>query len=153
MLSAGQETAKKENTVTAPSHCAAVPRRNRLVRFLALIGLVNLSFLGGAAVMFLSFRPHPFSVRHSSAAQHGTRCDRRRNRGFRSIIHSLLRAELTSRTRRATGSLYACMAEVHGPYWSTCAADVVHHWHVPFSKLWTNPPHLHGPFNDATNLL
>jgi hypothetical protein len=27
--------------------------------------------------------------------------------------------------------------------------DVVHQWHVPFSDLWTDPPHLRGPINDA----
>jgi hypothetical protein len=27
--------------------------------------------------------------------------------------------------------------------------DVVHQWHVPFSKLWTEPPHLRGRMDDA----
>jgi hypothetical protein len=26
--------------------------------------------------------------------------------------------------------------------------DVVHRWHVPFSELWPDPPHLHGPIDD-----
>jgi hypothetical protein len=27
--------------------------------------------------------------------------------------------------------------------------DVVHQWHIPFTELWPDPPHLHGPIDDA----
>ena len=30
--------------------------------------------------------------------------------------------------------------------------EVVHQWHVPFSQVWPDPPHLRGPIQDAARM-
>ncbi len=149
MLSAGQETAKKENTVTAPSHCAAVPRRNRLVRFLALIGLVNLSFLGGAAVMFFELPPSSF-LRQAFIGGTAWYEVRQTTQPGLQEHHPLTAAGRIDKPDKTCDGFTLCMyGGGSRAVLVNMRGDVVHHWHVPFSKLWTNPPHLHGPFNDA----
>jgi Arylsulfotransferase (ASST) len=128
-------------------------RRNFLLPGLFLLGLVLLSYLLGAAVMFFQL---PTSGILQKAFQ-----------GGRSLSDQGSAASPTKGAKgpRVTGiildkpektfdgfTLYTAAA--HGSTENTTAyllnmrGDVVHQWAIPFSRLWPNPPHVHGSVND-----
>src|SRR5204863_7687886 len=115
---------------------------------LFLFGLASLCYLLGAAVMFFDLPSSSFLRRGfvggaawyagTSASQRvseevppiavgrvdkpGNTCD-----GFTLLMYG--------------GNSQARLVDMRG--------EVIHEWHVPFSKLWPDPPHLRGRIDDA----
>jgi hypothetical protein len=144
---AGDGTAKKDAPATG-SPPPSGPRRRLLLGCLSLFGLASLCYVLGAAVMFFDLPsssflrrafvggvawyeqkqgpppagepPPPLAV--GQVDQPDKTCD-----GFTLCMYG--------------GDSQAVLVNMHGA--------VVHRWHVPFSDLWTAPPHLHGPIADA----
>jgi hypothetical protein len=137
----GNDTAKQQNQ-------PAAARRNLLSRLLPLFGVASLGFLLGAATMFFDLPssaflrrafaggvawyevkpPLPHNHHRQSPPTAGPvdrpdkTCD-----GFTLCMYG--------------GGARAVLVNMRG--------DVVHQWHVPFSKVWPDPPHLRGPIDDA----
>ncbi len=133
--------------MTSVAATASAPRQSRVVRWASLLGLLSLAYLLGAAVMFFELpsslflrrafvggvawyeaRPEPPASQEPSPPSVGQvdkpdkTCD-----GFTLCMYG--------------GNSQAILVDMHG--------TVVHRWHVPFSQVWPDPPHLRGPIGDA----
>jgi hypothetical protein len=119
-----------------------------LLRGLSIIGVFSLIYLLGAAVMFFDLPTSSFLRRAfvggatwyevSNSAQRSEaslppRTEGRIDRpdktcdGFTLCLYG--------------GGLRALLIDMQG--------EVVHEWHVPFSKLWSDPPHLRGAIQES----
>ncbi len=124
-------------------------RRNRLVFFLSLFGLVSLSYLLGAAAIFFELPSASFLRR---AFVGGVALYERR--GNQSSSDEPFSPPTVG---QVDGSGKACYGYTLCMYGSDSHAvlvnmrgDVVHRWHVPFSQLWPAPPHVRGRIEDAS---
>jgi hypothetical protein len=125
------------------------PTIGQVMAGLSILGVVGLAYLYGAAVMFFRLPSYVFLDKSFSGAQAW------RERG-RSSIRSLPfstaarpegitvdKAEKTSdgfTLYTMTGDAQAKLLDMRGA--------VVHHWELPFSRAWSDPPHIKGPLSD-----
>jgi hypothetical protein len=124
-------------------------RRNRLVSFLALIGLVSLSYLLGAAAIFFELPSSSFLRRAFVGGV--TLYERRGSQSPSEESFSLPSVGQIDTSGKACYGYTLCM------YGSGARAvlvnmrgDAVHQWQVPFSQLWPAPTHVHGRIEDTS---
>jgi hypothetical protein len=136
---------KKDDATPAGRHGTSAPAR--LSRWTTYFGLVSLAYLLGAAVMFFDLPTssflrrafvggvawyeakqttplpdQPLSLRPVGQVDQPSRtCD-----GFTLCMYG--------------GGSRAVLVNMRG--------EEVHRWHVPFSQLWPDPPHIRGPVED-----
>lgn len=122
-------------------------QRNFLTSFVSLSGLVSLSYLLGAAAIFFDLPSAPFLRRAfvggmSWYEYKGTTPPEEQSPSSRLV--QLYKAG------QASDGFTLCM---HGNDSHATLIDmqgnVVHQWHVPFSQLWPDPPHLCGRVQDV----
>jgi hypothetical protein len=145
-IESGNDTAKHSRaSLPAP---AGPARHPLLFRLLYLFGVASLSYLLGAAAMFFDLPSSAFLRRafaggvawyevkqalppndHRQAPPTAGPVDRpdKTCDGFTLCMYG--------------GGSRAALVNMRG--------DVVHRWHVPFSKVWPDPPHVRGPIDDA----
>lgn len=122
-------------------------RRNVLSSCLSLLGLISLSFLLGAAVIFFDLPSSSFLRR---AFEGGVAWYEHKG----SAPPEEQSAPPTAGTIDKAGKTYdgftLCM---YGGNSRAVLIDmnskVVHEWHIPFSQLWPVPPHIRGRIEDA----
>ncbi len=123
-------------------------RRSFLASSLSLLGVASLSFLLGAAVVFFDL---PFSSFLRRAFVGGMTWyelnedpPSAEEQSPQFAVGQIASAGKTSDgftlCMYGKGSL-AVLIDMRG--------EMVHQWHVPFSELWTTPPHLRGRIEDA----
>jgi hypothetical protein len=138
-------TANQKETAVA----GAPPRRSLFLRFLSGLGLASLCYILGAAVVFFDLPSSTFLRRAFVGAvawyESGPAPP---PPGELPPLPVVGRIDKPAKTCDGfTLCMYgegsrALLLNMHG--------EVVHEWHVPFSQLWTDPPHLKGPIDDAT---
>lgn len=123
-------------------------RRNQLVSFLFMSGLVSLSYLLGAAAIFFELPSASFLRRAfvGGVAWYEWR-------GSQPSSEAQLPPPAVG---QVDTSAKACFGYTLCMYGGDCRAmlinmrgDVVHQWHVPFSQLWPAPPHVRGRIEDT----
>jgi hypothetical protein len=145
---------KKE--VAAPALPAAAREeqiRKRLRLSLAILGLMALAYLLGAAVMYFQLPSSDFLRK----AFLGARAWNERRQ-----LPPLVPVENTppptigpiDRTDKTFDgfTLYACASldiSSTQAFLVNMRGEVVHRWAIPFSEVWPSPPHLRGPIDDA----
>ncbi len=132
-----------EPTATSPAK-----RSNFLLRCLTYFGLASLAYFLGAAVMFFELPSYTFLRR---AFEGGMAWQQVKNvpPSPEGRLPPLTAGRVDKPDKTCDGftlCMYgagsrAVLVNMHG--------DVVHQWYVPFSEIWSDPPHLHGPINDA----
>ena len=115
------------------------PRRRLLRRCLSLLGLASLSYVLGAAVMFFQLPSSAFLTRAfvgGAAWYETTRAGRRSDEDLPPLtVGKVDRPDKTCdgfTLLMYGGGSQAVLINMRG--------DVVHRWHVPFSRLWPGPP-------------
>jgi hypothetical protein len=140
--------ANKEGTAAGTRSAPAEPRRGLLFPCLAYLGVASLGYLLGAAVLFFELPSSSFLRRAfvgglawyeaKGAAQPGDE-------------HGPLTVGPTDKPERTCdgftllmygGGTRAVLVNMRG--------EVAHEWHVPFSDIWSAPPHLRGRIADAS---
>ncbi len=154
LVPVGGDTAKKEDSTRTPDEAMkSPPRRKLLPLWLAILGMVSLSYLLGAAVMFFHFPSSDFLGKAFMGARAWN--ERRqalsgpRQEGLPQV--SLGRIDKPEKTfdgftlctyaSLSSLSTQAFLINMHG--------NVVHKWVVRFSDVWPNPPHIRGRVNDS----
>jgi hypothetical protein len=144
---AGDGAAKKDDAVAAPPPTApAPPVRRLLLRAVSLLGLASLCFLLGAAVIYFDVWPAAFLTRAFGGAHAWYLHSQPGPRPDESGVLTVGKIDQPAKTCDGFtllmygGDSKAVLVNMRG--------DVVHHWHVPFSALWPDPPHLKGPIDD-----
>jgi hypothetical protein len=132
---------------------APPPRRKRISRILALLGLLFLIYVLGAGAMFFELPSSGFLSR----AFLGARAWKER-----SEMPEVLPVEQTPPA--AIGAidkpdktfdgftLYTCSSmsvPANQAFLVNMRGDVVHRWHIPFGRVWPNPPHIDTPFQES----
>jgi hypothetical protein len=124
-------------------------RRNLLTSCLSQVGLVSLSFLLGAAMIFFDL---PFSSYLRRAFVGGMSWYEQR--GTEALPEERLPPLAVGKIDKPDktcdgftlcmygGNSQAVLINMNG--------DTVHEWHVPFSQLWSAPPHLKGRIDDVS---
>lgn len=138
------DTAKATST---PSQGAKKPRLRIRFRFSTVFGLLFLSYILGAAVMFFQFPTSGFL----SKGFMGVRAWAEKR--IASTQSSPETGPISANTVDQPGktfdgfTLYAC-ASPSSPstrvFLINMQRQVVHQWSVSFSRIWPNPPHLDG---------
>jgi hypothetical protein len=115
-------------------------------RLLSSFGLVSLGFLLGAAVIFFDLPTASFLRR---AFVGGTAWYQVKT-AAPPARHTLVPlAGKTDRPDRTCDGFTLCMyGGGSKAFLVNMQGTVVHQWHVPFSKLWPDPPHVRGPISD-----
>ena len=150
---AGDEAAKKEGVTLLPTSTPPLaPRRKWLSFCLAIAGMTFLGYMLGAAVMFFQMPSSDFLSKAFLVRPFLERATPAQRRRFRSPRPRAASAKSTSRTRRLTvsRSIPALSMSVAGTqaFLVNMRGDVVHHWSIPYSSIWPDPPHVKGPVND-----
>jgi hypothetical protein len=142
-------TAKKEDGSTPEGKVTTrKPRGNVLLPCLFYFGLTSLSFLIGGAVIFFDLPPSFFLRRAFSggiAWYDRKPAPRLSDEQGPPIIGPIDKPDKTCdgfTLLMYGGDSRAMLVNMRG--------NVVHRWHVPFSKVWPAPPHLRGTINDAS---
>jgi hypothetical protein len=129
------------------------PRARRLSPWLAVLGLVSLSYLLGAAVMFFRLPSSDFLDR----AFTGARAWNERREAIARISDespvSAGRAKIDKPDRTFDGFTLCSFASLSAPssraVLLNMAGEEVHRWAAPFSRVWPRPEHLRRPVHDA----
>ena len=129
------------------------PRRNLLLPCLFIFGLAFLSYLLGAAVMFFQL---PSSDFLQNAFQGGRALSEPGNASSQTGGPKAPRVTgiIIDKPEKTFDGFTLYTAAAHASTENTTAfllnmrGDVVHTWAIPFSRLWPNPPHIHGSVND-----
>jgi hypothetical protein len=123
--------------------------RRNLISFLSLLGWLSLSYLFGAAAIYFDFPPSSFLRRAFAGGMAWYEW-----RGTSPPPEERLPPPTVGQVDKASktcdgftlcmygGDARAVLINMRG--------EVVHQWHVPFSQLWSAPPHLRGRIEDAT---
>jgi hypothetical protein len=146
----GEGTANKEDNTTAGGKTASPPsRRNLLVSCVSLLGLTSLSYLLGAAVIFFDLPSSSFLRRAFLGGatwyerkQASPPADER--------LPPLTVGQIDKPDKTCDGFTLCMYGGGSRAVLVNMRGEVVHQWHVPFSKLWPAPPHLRGRIDDAS---
>jgi hypothetical protein len=135
-------------TGTGGQAMSSSPRRALLSRCLFLFGAASLTYLLGAAVMFFELPSASFLRRAfvgGAAWYEGKAASRPPEEQTPPL--SVGRIDKPDKTCDGFtlcmygGNSQAVLVDMRG--------EVIHRWHVPFSRLWPDPPHLRGRIDDA----
>jgi hypothetical protein len=123
-------------------------RRNFLASSLSLLGLVSLSFLLGAAVIFFDLPPSAFLRR---AFVGGVNWYEQKGPAPPPVVQfSPPTVGPIDKPGKTCDGFTLCMyGGDSNAFLLNMRGEVVHQWHVPFSQLWPAPPHLKGRIDDA----
>jgi hypothetical protein len=147
--SSGNMPTVDEATAVADSRAARAPRPSRLLRWVSLLGMMSLAFVLGAAVMFFNLPSSSFlrrafvgGVAWYEGRQDPDRVEER---------PSLRNVSQVDKPDKTCDGFTLCMwGKGSQAVLIDMRGEVVHSWHVPFSKIWSDPPHLRGPIDDAS---
>ncbi len=121
-------------------------QRKVLTYCLSQIGLLSLSFLLGAAVIFFDL-PISSVLRRAfvggmSLYEHG------REPPPEEQLPPLAIGKVDKPEKTCDGFTLCMYGGNSSAVLIDMNGDVVHKWHVPFSQLWSDPPHLNGRIDD-----
>ncbi|HEY7331281.1 MAG TPA: arylsulfotransferase family protein [Gemmataceae bacterium] len=123
-------------------------RRNFLFSGVSLLGLVSLSYLLGAAVIFFdlpssSFLRRAFVGGVNWHEQKGTIPPPEAQ------LPPPSAGQIDKADKTCDGFTLCMYGGDSNAFLINMRGEVVHKWHVPFSQLWPAPPHLKGRIDDA----
>ena len=147
---AGGGTAKKENLAPAGSSTPSrTPRRKILASCLSFLGVASLGYLLGAAVIFFDL---PSSSFLRKALAGGMAWYEQQGASPSSEESSAAPAvgQIDKPDRTCDGFTLCMYGKGSTAVLINMRGEMVHQWHVPFSELWTDPPHLRGQIRDAS---
>jgi hypothetical protein len=135
--------ATRVNTSFSPLHLSF------FFRCLFFLGLASLLFLFGAAAMFFELPGTSFLRRAFLGGEAWYEQRQVTNGADESATPGTVGP--IDRPDKSCDGFTLCM---HGggsrASLINMRGDVVHRWNVPFSEMWSDPPHLRGPIDDAT---
>ena len=136
---------------TVPGGTAPAPpaRRRGLLPFVSFLGLVSLSFLLGAAVMFFELPPSSF-LRKAFVGGAAWYERKQGAQAPREQAPPLTVGRVDKPDKTCDGFTLCMYGTGTRAVLVNMRGEVVHQWHVPFSEIWPDPPHLRGRINDAT---
>ncbi len=124
-------------------------RRNRLASFLSVLGLVSLSYLLGAAAIFFELPSASFLRR---AFVGGVALYERK--GNQSPTDEQFSPPTVGQLDTSGKACYGYTLCMYGgglrAVLVNMRGDVVHEWRLPFSQLWSAPPHVRGRIEDGS---
>ncbi len=123
------------------------PRRRGLLPVVSLLGLVSLSFLLGAAVMFFEWPPASFLRKAfvGGAAWY----ERKQEPTAAGDAPAPLTVGRIDKPDKTCDGFTLLMYGGSRAVLVNMRGEVVHRWQVPFSAVWSDPPHLRGRIDDA----
>jgi hypothetical protein len=126
------------------------PRSRLLSRCLFLFGALSLAFLLGAAVMFFELPSSSFLRRAfvgGAAWYEGKAASHSRSAADRELPP--LTVGRIDKPDKTCDGFTLCMYGTNSQAMLVnMRGEAVHRWHVPFSRLWSDPPHLRGRIDD-----
>jgi arylsulfotransferase ASST len=125
-----------------------VLRRNFLASFLSLLGVASLSFLLGAAVIFFDVPPSSF-LRRAFIGGITWHEHKAASTSVEEQSPALTVGQIASAGKTSEGFTLCMYGKGSLAVLIDMRGEMVHQWHVPFSELWTDPPHLRGRIEDA----
>jgi hypothetical protein len=143
---AANDLAKKANATETASKGTNSPLRRLILRFFFLFGLISLSYILGASAIYFELPSSTFlrQAFGGALAWYETK------QAPQSTDQRLTLGQIDKPDKTCDG-FTLCM------YGGDCRAilinmngKVVHEWHVPFSEIWSNPPHLRGRIDNAS---
>ncbi len=139
--------ATKEDA-TAPRAKATNPPRRKLSRCLFLFGVVSVSYLLGAAVMFFELPSSDFLNKAflGGKAWYERRQASARPPGQKLPPPTIGKIDLPEKT--FDGFTLTMVAPGTRASLINMGGEVVHEWAVSFSQVWPEPTHVRGPVND-----
>jgi Arylsulfotransferase (ASST) len=145
----GDDPAKKAVPVAdGGTATASPPRQHFVLRSLSLLGMLSFAFLLGAAVMFFELPSSSFLRRAfvgGAAWYEGKQVSEPVN-----VKPPPLTVGQIDKPDKTCDGFTLCMYGTGSKaVLVNMAGTVVHQWHVPFSELWTDPPHLRGRIDNA----
>jgi hypothetical protein len=140
---------KQEATATKATPAASAPRQRRLLRWVSLLGLMSLVYLLGAAVMFFDLPSSSFLRRGfvGGVAWYEARPGPQ-HLEVRPPLRNVGQADQPDKT--CDGFTLCMYGTGSQAVLVNMRSEVVHRWHVPFSEVWSDPPHVRGPIDDAS---
>lgn len=124
-------------------------KRSHLTSCLSLFGLTSLSFLLGAVVIFFDLPSSTFLRR---AFVGGVSWYEQKGVKPPSVdqLPPLSVGKIDKPEKTCDGFTLCMYGAGSRAVLIDMRGEVVHQWQVPFSQLWTSPPHLRGRINDAS---
>jgi hypothetical protein len=125
------------------------PSIGKVMAGVSLLGLVGLSFLFGASVMFFQLPPSDFlneafsgakALHERGHAAHPSRIGNGAMGPGRVTVYKAGKTYDGFTLYTATDKAQATLIDMHG--------EVVHQWELPFDQAWKNPPHVHNAVSD-----
>jgi hypothetical protein len=145
----GDGTAKKEDATPAGRKpTSPTARRSLLLRCLSWFGLASLSFVLGAAVMFFDLPSSSF-LRRAFVGGVAWYEHRQPPPPPAGQLPPLTVGRIDRPDRTCDGFTLCMYGGDSRAVLVNMRGDVVHQWHVPFSEVWPDPPHLRGRIDDA----
>jgi hypothetical protein len=140
--------ATDEAIATTGNRPTSAPRQGPLLRWVARCGMLSLAFLLGAAVMFFDLPSSSFLRR---AFVGGVAWYEAREAPPRAEEQAPLRqvGQVDKPDKTCDGFTLCMVGGGSQAVLIDMRGEVVHRWHVPFSQVWPDPPHLRGPIDDA----
>jgi hypothetical protein len=123
-------------------------RRNLLVSCLSLLGLVSLSFLLGAAVIFFDLPSSSF-LRRAFVGGVNWYEQKQTAPPPELQLPPPTVGQIDKADKTCDGFTLCMYGGDSRAFLLNMRGEVVHEWHVPFSQLWPAPPHLKGRIDDA----
>jgi hypothetical protein len=124
-------------------------RRNLLTICVSQIGLLSISFLLGAVVIFFDLPPSSFLRRAFTGGV--SWYEQRGREPLPEGQAPPLAIGTVDKPDKTCNGFTLCMYGGNSTaVLINMKGDVVHKWHVPFSQLWPAPPHLRGQIDDAS---
>jgi hypothetical protein len=129
------------------------PRRRRISLWLSIFGLVFLSYLFGAAVMFFELPTSGFLSKAFIGARAWNERRQVSPQSDDQELSSVPRVTIDKPGKVFNGFTLCACASMNAPstqaFLMNMRGEVVYKWEVAFSKVWSNPPHIQRPAKDC----
>jgi hypothetical protein len=139
----------KSESVAEKTSKQAMPRRSLLSRLGFVFGLFSLSYILGASVIYFELPTSTFLRQAFSGA--GAWYESRNSRDSSNAQLPTLSVGQIDKPDKTCDGFTLCMyGEDSQAFLVNMRGDIVHKWHIPFSKIWPTPKHVEGYVDDAT---
>lgn len=142
------DTTKKENATETASKVTPPPRKSLLARFLFAFGVISISYILGAGVIYFDLPSSTFLRKafEGAAAWYEWK---QTSQPIDEQLPAPTVGQIDKPDRTCDGFTLCMYGGNSRAILINMLGEPVHQWHIPFSEIWSDPPHLRGRVDNA----
>ncbi|HEV3439084.1 MAG TPA: arylsulfotransferase family protein [Gemmata sp.] len=143
------DPAKKENAPETAGKCGQPYRQGLFFRLVFLFGMVSLSYILGASAIYFDLPSSTFLKQAFTGAVAWYK-SRSEAQATDERLQPLTLGKIDRAEKTCDGFTLCMYGTDSRAMLVNMLGEVVHQWHVPFSEIWSEPPHLRGRIENAS---